>query len=50
MIKINELPMDIYCVILKKMTSPVIWLYRDIIWEAGWWLLLSYDSMETLSG
>jgi hypothetical protein len=34
----------------------VIWLgkwssrHRDSIWVAGWWLLLSYDSIETWSG
>jgi hypothetical protein len=28
------------------MTSPVIWQYRNIIWVAGWWLLLSYDSIR----
>jgi hypothetical protein len=29
------------------MTSLVIWQYRDSIPVAGWWLLLSYVSIET---
>jgi hypothetical protein len=30
------------------MTSPVIWQYRDSIWVAGWWFLLSYDSIDMI--
>jgi hypothetical protein len=32
------------------MTSAVTWQYRDSTWVAGCWLLLSYDSIKTVSG